>query len=165
MKRYIVYAAVFIVLLSSCAWHGVPVTDPDDIVYAPLRFEPPKAQRAKLENGIIVYMLEDHEIPLVNISAVIRMGSFYDPPGKEGLAEITGTVVRTGGTKSMTGNQIDEDLDFIAGKIAVSVGTDSCTLSMSVLEKDIDKGLQIFSDILTSPAFSEERWRLQKSSR
>ena len=162
MKRYIVYAAVFIVLLSSCAWHGVPVTDPDDIVYAPLRFEPPKAQRAKLENGIIVYMLEDHEIPLVNISAVIRMGSFYDPPGKEGLAEITGTVVRTGGTKSMTGNQIDEDLDFIAGKIAVSVGTDSCTLSMSVLEKDIDKGLQIFSEILTSPAFSEEKMETAK---
>ncbi|MBW2545550.1 MAG: insulinase family protein, partial [Deltaproteobacteria bacterium] len=81
-----------LILLSSCAWHGASVTDPDDIVYAPLRFEPPKAQRVKLENGIILYMLEDHEIPLVNISAVIRMGSFYDPPGKEGLAEITGTV-------------------------------------------------------------------------
>ncbi|MEA1970911.1 MAG: pitrilysin family protein, partial [Thermodesulfobacteriota bacterium] len=125
-------------------------------------FEPPKAQRIKLENGIILYMLEDHEIPLVNMSAVIRMGSFYDPPGKEGLAEITGTVMRTGGTKSMTGNQIDEELDFIAGKIVVSVGTDSCTLSMSVLEKDIDKGLQIFSDILTSPVFSKEKMETAK---
>ncbi len=162
MKRYIAYTIVFIVLLSSCAWHSTSVTDPDDIVYAPLRFEPPKAQRVKLENGIILYMLEDHEIPLVNISAVIRMGSFYDPPGKEGLAEITGTVMRTGGTKSMTGNQIDEELDFIAGKIAVSVGTDSCTLSMSVLEKDINKGLQIFSDILTSPVFSEEKLETAK---
>ncbi len=162
MKRYITYATVFIVLLSSCAWHGASVIDPDDIVYAPLRFEPPKAQRVKFENGIILYMLEDHEIPLVNISAVIRMGSFYDPPGKEGLAEITGTVMRTGGTKSMTGNQIDEELDFIAGKITVSVGTDSCALSMSVLEKDIDKGLQIFSDILTSPVFSEEKMETEK---
>jgi len=162
MRRYIVYAAVFIVFLSSCAWHGASVTDPDDIVYAPLRFEPPKAQRVKLENGIILYMLEDHEIPLVNISAVIRMGSFYDPPGKEGLAEITGTVMRTGGTRSMTGDRIDEELDFIAGKITVSVGTDSCTLSMSVLEKDIDKGLQIFSDILTNPVFSEEKMETAK---
>ena len=154
---------ITLIFLSSCAWHGVPVTDPDDIVYAPLRFEPPEAQRVKLENGIILYMLEDHEIPLVNISAVIRMGSFYDPPGKEGLAEITGTVMRTGGTKSMTGNQIDEELDFIAGKIGVSVGTDSCTLSMSVLAKDIDKGLQIFSDILTSPVFSEEKVKIAKT--
>jgi len=158
----ILYAAVFIVLLSSCAWHSTPVTNPDDIVYAPLRFEPPKAQRVKLENGIILYMLEDHEIPLVNISAVIRMGSFYDPPRKEGLADITGTVMRTGGTKSMTGNRIDEELDFIAGKITVSVGTDSCTLSMSVLEKDMDKGLQIFSDILINPVFSEGKLETAK---
>ncbi|MCD6485932.1 MAG: insulinase family protein, partial [Syntrophobacterales bacterium] len=153
---------ILLILLSSCAWHGTPVTDPDDIVYAPLRFEPPEAQRVKLENGIILYMLEDHEIPLVNISAVIRMGSFYDPPGKEGLAEITGTVMRTGGTKSMTGSQIDEELDFIAGEISVSVGMDFCTLSMSVLKKDIDKGLQIFSDIITSPVFSEEKMETEK---
>ncbi|MEA2014882.1 MAG: insulinase family protein, partial [Thermodesulfobacteriota bacterium] len=151
-----------LILLSSCAWHSTPIIDPDDIVYVPLRFDPPEAQRVKLENGITLYMLEDHEIPLVNISAVIRMGSFYDPPGKEGLAEITGTVMRTGGTKSMTGSQIDEELDFIAGKIGVSVGTDSCTLSMSVLEKDIDKGLQIFSDILTSPVFSKEKMETAK---
>jgi len=163
MKRCIICAAVFIVLLSSCAWHGAPVIDPDDIVYAPLRFEPPKAQRVKLENGIILYILEDHEIPLINVSAVIRMGSFYDPPGKEGVAEITGTVMRTGGTESMTGNEIDEALDFIAGQISVSVEADSCTLSMSVLEKDIDKGLQIFSDILTNPVFSEDKVEIAKT--
>jgi len=162
ITKYCVPLILTLILLSSCAWHGTPVADPDDIVYAPLRFEPPEAQRVKLENGIILYMREDHEIPLVNISAVIRMGSFYDPPGKEGLAKITGTVMRTGGTKSMTGNQIDEELDFIAGKIAVSVGTDSCTLSMSVLEKDIDKGLQIFSDILINPVFSEGKLETAK---
>ena len=136
--------------------------DPDDIAYAPLRFDPPKAERVELENGIILYMLEDHELPLVNISAVIRMGSYYDPPGKEGLAEITGTVMRTGGTESMTGDQIDEALDFMAGSISVSVGTDSCTLSMSVLEEDVDKGLKIFSDILTHPVFSAEKLETAK---
>jgi len=150
------------ILLTSCAWHGAPMTDPDDIAYAPLCFDPPKAERVELENGIVLYMLEDHELPLVNLSAVIRMGSYYDPPGKEGLAEITGTVMRTGGTESMTGDQIDETLDFLAGSITVSVGTDSCTLSMSVLEKDIDKGLKIFSDILTCPVFSSEKLKTAK---
>ncbi len=162
MRRYITCAAVFILFLSSCAWYGTPEVNPDDITYAPLHFEPPKAQRTVLENGIILYMLEDHEIPLVNISAVIRTGSFYDPTGKEGLAEITGTVMRTGGTKSMTGDEMDELLDFIAGELEVSVGTDSCTVSMSVPLKDMDTGLRVFSDILTNPVFAVEKLKNAK---
>ncbi|MBW2561691.1 MAG: insulinase family protein, partial [Deltaproteobacteria bacterium] len=164
MKRHTtIYAAFLLLLLSSCAWQGSALIDPDDITYAPLRFEPPKAQRVELENGIILYVLEDHELPLVNLSAVVRMGSFYDPPGKEGLAELTGTVMRTGGTRSMTGDRIDEDLDSIAGIINVSVETQSCTLSLSVLEEDLDRGLEIFSDILINPAFAEEKITLAKA--
>ncbi|MBA7561072.1 putative zinc protease [subsurface metagenome] len=163
MKRHIIYAALLLLLLFSCAWQGAAMGDPDDITYAPLRFEPPKAQRSELENGIILYMLEDHELPFVNLSAVVRMGSFYDPPGKKGVAELTGTVMRTGGTRSMTGDRIDEELDFVAGVITISVGTQSCTLSLSVLQEDLDMGLGIFSDILMNPAFAEEKVTLAKT--
>ncbi|HPQ44843.1 MAG TPA: pitrilysin family protein [Syntrophales bacterium] len=164
MKRPVIYAILFLLLLlSSCAWHGPTLGDPDDIAYVPLRFDPPKAQRLELENGIVLYMLEDHELPLVDISAVITMGSYYDPPGKEGLAEVTGTVMRTGGTESMPGDLIDEELDFAAGSINVSVGTESCTVSMSVLEENLDMGLRIFSDILMNPVFENEKMELAKS--
>jgi len=163
MKKYLIYATLFFVLLSSCAWQGGAMADPDDITYAPLRFEPPKAQRVELENGIVLYMLEDHELPLVNLSAVVRTGSFFDPPGEEGLAEMVGTVMRTGGTRSMTGDRIDEELDFIAGVITASVETDSCTLSLSVLQKDLDRGLGIFSDILMNPVFEQEKITLAKN--
>jgi len=137
--------------------------DPDDIVYPPLSFEPPKAQRVALENGIILYLLEDHVLPLVTLSAVVRAGSFYDPAGKEGLAELTGTVMRTGGTRSMTGDHVDETLDYIAADLTVSVGTESCTLSLSVLEENLEKGLEIFSEILMNPVFAEEKVALAKS--
>lgn len=163
MKRQIIYAVFILLLLSSCAWQGATMGNPDDIAYAPLRFEPPKAQRVELENGIILYLLEDHELPLVNLSAVVRMGTFYDPPGKEGLAELTGNAMRTGGTRSMTGDRIDEELDFMAGIMTVSVGTQSCTFSLSVLQEDLDRGLEIFSDILMNPAFEEEKVALAKS--
>jgi len=163
MKKQIIYAAFLFLILSSCAWQGAITGDPDDIAYAPLRFDPPKAQRVELENGIILYMLEDHELPLVNLSAVVRAGSFYDPPGKEGLAELTGRTMRTGGTRSMAGDRVDEELDFIAGIITVSMGTQSCTLSLSVLQEDLDRGLEIFSDILRNPAFAEEKVVLAKS--
>ena len=163
MKRQTIYVTLLLLFLSSCAWQGATMVNPDNITYAPLRFEPPKAPRVELENGIILYMLEDHELPLVNLSAVLRMGSYYDPPGKEGVAKLTGAVMRTGGTRSMTGDRIDEELDFIAGIIAISVGTQSCTLSLSVLQDDFDKGLKIFSDILMNPVFAEEKITLAKA--
>lgn len=162
MKKQIIYVASILLFLSSCAWQGTTMRNPDDITYAPLRFEPPKARRVELENGIILYLLENHELPLVNLSAVVRMGSFYDPPGKEGLAELTGRTMRTGGTRSMTGDAIDAELDFIAGVMTVSVGTQSCTFSLSVLQEDLDRGLKIFSDILMNPAFEEEKVALAK---
>ena len=163
MKRRFLYAIFLIPFFLSCAWHGALMSDPDSIVYPALRFEPPEAQRTEFENGIILYFLEDHELPLVNLTAIVRMGSFYDPPGKEGLAELTGSVMRTGGTSSMTGDRLDEELDLIAGIISVSVGKESTTLSLSVLQKDLDRGLEIFSDMLMNPVFAEEKAALARS--
>ncbi|TSA55187.1 MAG: insulinase family protein, partial [Planctomycetaceae bacterium] len=107
-------ALIFFILLIAgiCSAESTPPINPDDIKYPPLTFAPPEAERVELKNGIILYVLEDHEIPLINISAVIRTGSVYDPQGKEGLAEITGDVMRTGGTKKRTGSEIDEELEY-----------------------------------------------------
>ncbi len=163
MIRYIRYILFLIVILSCCACQDSTTGDPDDIQYIPLAFTPPDAPRVEIENGIKLYLLEDHELPLVTLSAVVRMGSFYDPPGKEGLAKLTGSVMRTGGTLSMTGDQIDESLDLMAGIISVSVDTESCTISMSVLQEDLDRGMKLFSDIMMNPAFAQEKIDLSKA--
>src|SRR5574340_296403 len=63
------------------------LVDPDKLQLPERPFVIPKAERITLDNGLIVYFMEDHEVPLVTISSVIRSGSIYDPPGKEGLAE------------------------------------------------------------------------------
>ena len=54
--------------------------NPDRITYKPLSFTPPKAERVTLDNGLVLYVLEDHELPLVKITAVIRTGTMFDPP-------------------------------------------------------------------------------------
>ena len=136
--------------------------DPEKLQYEPIEFIPPQAQRVVLDNGIILYVFEDHELPVLNISTVIRTGSNYDPVGKEGLAELTGTVMRTGGTNSMPGSAIDEALDFFAGSITVSMNRDSALINFSVLNKDLDEGLNILTQILTNPAFEENKVRLAK---
>ena len=138
------------------------LTDPDRLAYKPLSFTPPRAERVTLDNGLVLYTLEDHELPLVKITAIIRTGSTLDPPEKEGLAELTGQVMRTGGIKGMAGSALDETLESMAAILHTSVDRDSGLLSLSVLKNDCEKGLELFSRILITPVFEVEKLTLAK---
>ena len=122
----------------------------------------PKVQRVTLTNGMQVFLLEDHELPLISVSARIRAGSIYEPADKIGLAAITGSVMRTGGTVSKTGDEIDEQLERIAASVETGIGLNSGYASVSVLKKDIDVGLAILADVLMNPAFRENKIMLEK---
>ena len=99
-----------------------------------------------------VLLLEDHELPLVSGAALIRTGNLFDPPDKMGLAELTGDVLRSGGTKASTGDQFDEDLENIAASVESQIGESSGTLSFSCLKENTDEVLGIFHDVLTRPS-------------
>ncbi|MCP4258178.1 MAG: insulinase family protein [Planctomycetes bacterium] len=122
----------------------------------------PKVQQVTLANGMQLFLLEDHELPLISVSARIRVGSIYEPSDKIGLAAITGSVMRTGGTVSRTGDEIDEQLESIAASVETGIGLNSGSASVSALEKDIDVGLDILADVLVNPAFSEDKIMLAK---
>ncbi len=87
--------------LPAAATSSFQLPSPDKINYPPLQFNLPQTQRVVLENGIVLYILEDHELPLVNIKALIKTGTMYDPESKEGVAELTAYVMRTGGTRKI----------------------------------------------------------------
>jgi predicted Zn-dependent peptidase len=139
--------------------------------YSQLKFPPlgdivvPEVQRVTLPNGMILFLLEDHELPLIRISARIRTSSIYEPEDKIGLASITGTVMRTGGTTSKTGDEIDELLEQIAASVETGIGLNSGSASMSVLKEDIDTGLSILADVLMNPAFRQDKIELAKIRR
>jgi predicted Zn-dependent peptidase len=118
-----------------------------------------------LNNGIVVYLLEDHELPIIDILAWIRTGAIYEPADKVGLASITGAVMRTGGTTSKTGDELDEILESLAASVEVEIGEDSGSASMSVLKEDLDAGLFILADVLMNPAFREDKIELEKVQR
>jgi predicted Zn-dependent peptidase len=135
----------------------------EGLVYPPLNQpQPPVPQRVKLDNGMIVYLLEDHELPIIDIAVQIRTGAIYEPADKVGLAEITGAVMRTGGTTSKTGDELDEILENLAASVEVGIGDDSGSASMSVLKDDLDTGLSILADVLMHPAFREDKIELEK---
>ena len=151
-------AFVFLIFSVSSSFAASPRT----MVFSPVEFHPPKAERAVLENGMVLYLLEDHELPLVQINAMIRTGSVYEPADKIGLAGLTGAVMRTGGTASMSGDALDEELEFMAAELGSSIGPDAGIASLDILAKDLDRGLTLFADMLMHPAFPQDKLDLAK---
>jgi predicted Zn-dependent peptidase len=151
------------VLAAVTAWAGELVLgDPRTMTFKPVEFSPPEPERVVLENGMVVYLLEDHELPLVTVTATIRTGSWLDPPDKLGLAALTGSVMRTGGGGGLSAQQVDEELEQFAGDVSISIGRQSGSASLDVLSKDLKRGLQIFAGLIRAPAFEPARVELAK---
>ncbi len=136
--------------------------DPRAMTFPATPFEPPRAERVVLPNGIILYLLEDHELPMVSLSAMIRTGGIYEPADKLGLASLTGTVMRTGGTASRSGDELDEELEFVGAEMGAGIGGDAGTASLNVLTKDVARGVALFAEMLMAPAFAAEKLDLAK---
>jgi zinc protease len=135
-----------------------------DLKYPPLPpLKVPAPTEITLSNGMKVMLLEDHELPLISGAALIRTGNLFDPPSKKGLAGLTGEVLRSGGTKARTGDQIDQDLENVAASIESQIGESSGTLSFSCLKENTDQVLALFRDLLSSPEFRQDKVDLSKT--
>ena len=130
---------------------------PSQLNFPQLKFTPPKPERYELNNGMVVYFMPDHEIPLITIYALTRCGDVYEPDDKVGLAGICGKVMRTGGTKFLEPEEINEKLEYVAASVESSIGRESGLVSLSVLKKDINLGMEIFSQTLRHPKFRQDK--------
>jgi zinc protease len=140
-----------------------PASSPAQLKYPPLKpVTIPDVEMFTLPNGMRVYLLENHELPVVSGTALVRTGNLFDPPGKVGLATITGSQIRAGGTTSKTGDEIDEQLENIAASVESSIGETSGQVSFSALKENTDEVMAVFYDVLTSPAFREDKLSLAK---
>jgi zinc protease len=136
--------------------------EPAKITYGPLNFAPPQPCRFTLSNGLTVYILENHELPVVKLTLIVKSGAMYDPPGKEGVSELTAAIMRSGGTLKMTPQGLDETLDYYAATIEPGKGLEQTQWSVFSLKKDFEKILGIFSELLQEPLFDEGRLKLGK---
>jgi len=132
------------------SWQQVPIP--------PLpAFKPQQPKRIELANGMVIFLQEDHELPLIEGSARIRGGSRDEPASKVGLVGIFGQVWRTGGTKTQTGDQLDDFLEVRAAKVETRGGPDSTTVSLSCLKGDFDDVFKVFADLLQNPEFRADK--------
>jgi predicted Zn-dependent peptidase len=160
MKR----VAWLFLVLTAAAQDDIP-DHPDKLKYKALQFDVPNpdSMRVALPNNAAAYLLEDPALPLVHLQIQFRGGSFWIPRDKAGLAGMTGTVMRTGGTQTRAPRDLDEELDFLAAELSVGIGDTSGSANLSVLSKDLDKGLEILLDVLKNPEFRQEKIDLLKA--
>jgi len=120
-------------------------------------FHPPQPKRIVFENGMVVFLQEDHELPTIDGIARIRGGERSVPANKTGLTEIYGEVWRTGGTKSQTGDQLDDYLEQRAAKVETNGNIDSTSMGWSCLKEDFDDVFRVFDDLLRNPEFRADK--------
>jgi len=124
--------------------------------------ELPDYERVELDNGMVVYLAEDHEFPLVELSATIDVGSIYEPADKVGLADMTGEVMRSGGTTTRNGDDIDELVEARGLSVETWIGDNNGGAYLSAMKEDTQLGLELLADILRNPAFPEDKIKLAK---
>ena len=127
-------------------------------------FKPQQPKRIELPNGMVIMLQEDHELPLVDGFARIRGGSREEPAEKVGLVDTFGDAWRTGGTKTKTGDELDDFLEARAAKVETGANLDSTDISFSCLKADFDDVFAIFNDVLRNPEFRQEKIDLAKDN-
>src|SRR6266567_1122950 len=163
MKKFLLLSAVLVFCLTPVVvgqsgqptWQQIPIPKLPE-------FHPQEPKRIELPNGMVIFLQEDHELPTIDGFARIRDGSRREPANKAGLVDIYGEVWRTGGTKTQTGDQLDDYLEIRAAKVETNGGIDSTTISLSCLKEDFNDVFKVFSDLLREPEFREDKLDLAK---
>jgi len=147
------------ILLLAGSLRALPPKLPE---FKPLDFKPPQGARVALANGMILYLLEDHELPVIQGSALVRTGTIRDPSGKTGLAALVGRTMRSAGSKRFPADAMNETLESLGASVETGMGQESGSAGFWCLAKDLDQVLEIFADVLMHPAFETEKVEVER---
>jgi zinc protease len=137
------------------SWNKVPIP--------PLhQFKPQVPRRIELPNGMVIFLQENHELPLIEGSIRIRGGSREEPADKVGMVSVYADAWRTGGTKAKTGDELDDFLEAHAARIEASNSADSTFLAWSSLKDNFDQVFPVVLDLLENPEFRQNKIDLTK---
>lgn len=153
---------VSLLLPLGCVLEKGPAKRPEQLTFAPLELKLPEVERFQTSNGIRVFFIEDRELPLISITALVGGGTLEDPDDKVGLGDLFGPVLRSGGAGEHSPDEVDEILEAMAANISVDTETYATALDLSVRTSDLEKGLTVLNDLLRSPRFAQNRLDLAR---
>lgn len=128
-----------------------------DLTFPELTLTLPEIEQQTLANGLRLFLVENHELPIIKLYALVNVGSIYEPVEKLGLTDILADVMRTGGTASRSSDEVNEMLEFLASDIEVAIQPEYGTVEAWTLRKNFNTTLELFADILMNPAFEADK--------
>jgi len=136
----------------------------DQLAYPKLNeIKPPQVVEHALPNGMTILLVEDHDFPTVSMVAMVKGGKIVEPKDKNGLSELLGMTLRTGGTKNMSGDDADKYLDRIGASIDSRSTDNFVSVESECLKENADEVLKLFADFLQYPAFTDDKIDLAKT--
>lgn len=173
-NRFFLFALTLVLLAAAAGAQSAPTAGKKNMPQAPAApwkqikipplpaFHPPQPVRVELANGMVIFLQEDHELPLVDGTLIIRGGGRDVPADKTGLVGIYSASWRTGGTKSKTGDELDNYLSDRGARVESGGDMDSTELSWSCLKGDLDDVFAVVLDLLRNPEFRQDKIDLAK---
>ncbi len=164
---FLFLAAATCAMLLTVSWpspaQAVEPKPYEDLVFPPLgEIQIPEYERYELDNGLVVYLMEDHDLPLVSGSATFRTGSYLVSPEQTGLADISGEAMRLGGTENHAPDVLNQLLEQRAASVETSIGDTSGSAGFSTLTEDLGSVFELFTEVVMQPAFDETQVDLIK---
>jgi predicted Zn-dependent peptidase len=160
-----VIGGLLLPLLLSAAAQAIPAR-PEELRFDELRFELPDPARFRRElpNGVLLYAARDSTFPLVSLRIQLRQGSYLEPGDKVGLAGLTGTLLRTGGTARLDPGAFDEEVEFLAAGISAFGGDSRSGANLDCITPVLDEALDLFFEMLRHPRFDDGRLGVEKET-
>ncbi|HJQ67302.1 MAG TPA: pitrilysin family protein, partial [Gemmatimonadales bacterium] len=128
--------------------------------FAPLRFNPPAPKRVVLSNGVPVYLLQDHTLPLLDVEIVSKAGVGNLPDSLWGVGWQADNLMRTGGTTRLSPDSVDKLIDFYALAVNISTGNEQSNASFAGLSRYRDQMLELGFDLLRNSRNDSARVRI-----
>src|SRR6476469_4524375 len=129
---------------------------------APLRL--PTIQKQKLSNGLPVWIVEMHEVPVAQVNLVVLSGTANDPPGKYGVASLTAAMLEEG-AGSRSALEIADAVDYLGADLGASSATDSSAVRLHVPVSHLAEALPIMADVALRPSFPKDELERQRRQR
>lgn len=168
-KRGFRWAGFLVVVVLSVVLLRLPAMAATARHYTELKFQPlpsvqlPEYSRFVLDNGMVVYLMVDRELPLVGGTALVRTGDRIEPASKVGLAGLVGTVMRTSGTQKHSADELNQLLEQRAAAVETAIGESSGSASFSSLSEDLEMVFGLFAQVIREPRFAQDKLDLAKT--
>ncbi len=160
-----VLTTILVLLLRTPA-AAAPAQHYTDLAFPPLpAIQLPDYTRFQLNNGMVVYLIPDRELPLVSGTALFQAGDRWEPLEQVGLGSLTGTVMRTGGTQQHSPDALNQLLEQRAASVETGVSTAAGRASFDALSEDLDAVFSLFAEVVRQPAFNQQQFDLALNQR